>query len=318
MVLAGAELLSRATEEAPPRRTWSAGDTTYQEACPRLGVRLKRGGRYTVDYDFESHGKFQVRYTLDGDRKRHTPLAGMEERRRFLALFGDSMVFGVAVDDDQTIPCHVGNLYPDVAAYNYGEPGCAMPHMWHRLKHEGLDIPQRKGVGAYLYFSFHADRVMGKRGEGRTPWGRNRPGLVLERDGGLRLAGPLPEVYKIRFAWYEWTQNIRLVRSLERPFWSAREADIVAATIIESAALFKEQFPEADFKVLVWSPSYKGARPITEEIMRRVRNAGIEVVYLQKAEPGINQWPIFSDGHLPPETTLRLARLIGDVLHLGD
>lgn len=297
----------------------------HSQPHPVLGVQLKSDwqGKFT-HYFIEE--KFETTVTLDADRKRHTLVVG-PPRDKFFALFGCSMAFGSSVDDLETIPFWIGQKFPQWHPYNFGVPGMATPHMLARIQEGGLkdSIAQQSGIAVYLYFDFQISRIIGGQRDIKT-WDILRPAYDVV-DGELVYLGDMRQGHPWRMWWYDFTwEHSRIVRRhLNMPLgarYSYHDAEVVAATIRESARLFLQQYPDSEFVLAVYRepdgpPGYR-----VDDIMALVEASGIRVIDLWNASLGTpfscDTWRWHVDGHMRPETTQKAADLLGYTLDLAD
>jgi len=94
------------------------------EPHPILGYRPAPNQRATRRRTQGSAVLYDVVYTIGPAGWRvSTPPGPDAPRSRFIAVFGDSFVFGSGLQDHETLPVQLATLAPDHRAYNFGVPG---------------------------------------------------------------------------------------------------------------------------------------------------------------------------------------------------
>lgn len=306
-------------QPAPPSRDYAKPlNGSFQEQHPKMGVQLKAGGVYDVEFTFPEEAPYIARYTLDADRKRHTPVADPNPRDRFIAVFGCSMMFGTAANDNETVPYYLGEQFPAYHPYNYGEPGCAVPHMLHRLESGKLDLKEEKGIGVYVYYYFHMSRMIFTQREDKA-YQLPRPAYRYEANG-LHYEGTLREAHPWRAWWYDLSWHSRVYRKhiSSIPLYTTHDAHTVGALIVESARQFNLQYPDSEFVLALWQIPGTGIGWRLPDVRDFVARHGIRTVDLCDAAvvDQLDQWEWFADGHMKPATAARFAQNLGHKLGL--
>lgn len=126
----------------------------------------KPGIRYTQILKDE----FKVEYVIDAFGRRSTPSLA---RPKFAAFFGCSFVYGVGVTS--TLPMEFSKV-SSFQTYNYGFGGYGPPGILRRLETHPLaqEIPQKEGVGIYVFIDDHVRRTVGSMRYWGT-WGSYLP-----------------------------------------------------------------------------------------------------------------------------------------------
>lgn len=270
----------------------------------------------TQIFNFEN-GTHTVRYTLTEGRYRYTPVENPELRDKFIAFFGCSLIFGTAVEDNQTIPAYIGKYKKDYMPYNFGKPGGALQHTYHQLIHQDLSeqIKEKKGVFIYLYPDFHFRRIIGGI---PSPLMTVDSLCVMLENGSLVEKGTFRDVMPFRWYFYEllrhtntlWYLNITFPLNAPQPeHW-----DLIASLFAKSATITKEKFPESKFIIAFWNASRDES-----EIMARIHTQGIPIECfdldnaITKSGITLHRFP---DGHFFPETNEALAKIILECISL--
>ncbi|OQY36439.1 MAG: hypothetical protein B6243_03195 [Anaerolineaceae bacterium 4572_5.2] len=78
---------------------------------------------YDVEYSIDQYSRREVpglEFRVSGSETSNTK---PETRNQFILFFGGSFIFGEGLNDDETLPAHVGRLAPRYRPYNYGLSG---------------------------------------------------------------------------------------------------------------------------------------------------------------------------------------------------
>jgi hypothetical protein len=83
-----------------------------------------------------------------------------ETRRKYAAFFGCSFAYGHGLEDVDTLPSQFARAAPGYAAYNYGFEGLGPSEILTQLRRIDFrsEIPQRDGLGIYVFISDHIRR----------------------------------------------------------------------------------------------------------------------------------------------------------------
>jgi hypothetical protein len=136
-------------------------------------------------YRSDERVPFQVAINRQGLRGARDAAPHPAPGRRRIAVFGDSLVFGEEVDDDETVPHYLGDRLRDAEALNFGVHGYGLGQMLLRLEDEG--------------FGLHPDHVVAMvmlpgnlLRDARPEFVHPKPVFTL-RDGRLRIENvPVP------------------------------------------------------------------------------------------------------------------------------
>lgn len=137
-------------------------------------------------------------YTIDEDRFRVTPNEHFKKKASsYLALLGDSHIFGTGVADNQTLAEKLSILYPQKYVKNLAYP-TAYPGEILELARSLDRNTLRYESGSSLYFFFEYQLLRNKGGMfNLSSWESIKPAYAIDGDSIIRL-GSFEEVYPTR------------------------------------------------------------------------------------------------------------------------
>ena len=162
-------------------------------ADPRLGAVPAPGGTHVETVRKGNELVFRARYTIDANGRRvvpHSPPIDAAPRSRFLLCFGCSFMFGVGVQDDQTLPASLARRAPEFHVYNCAAGGWGPHHTLALLERGDLrrQVAEEHGMAIYLYLPFHCRRALGSM-RTVTRFGRNGPCYEFDDNGQVIYRG---------------------------------------------------------------------------------------------------------------------------------
>lgn len=283
--------------EEPPRQIQDA-NIGYDNAPSRVVRSLKKSGDRVI---------WDKTYTTDENGLRLTPQVAAPSRNKFLGLFGDSMVYGLGLNDDQTLAHYLAQALPTHNVYNLSIPGSAPNMMLARLQEGKWRKIMREATGTFVYFPIreHVARATGALEMfwmGPTPFYRYTESGQLERAGSLDSAHP----WRRKIYW-----GLQLIQRTVAPNlyfkWprspSQQDFQYVCRLIAESAKTFTKDFPNAEFLV-VDHPHM----PLPDEVSNCLRGQGLTF-----HAPSLERDPshfITDDGHPTAEFNRQFADLL--------
>lgn len=273
----------------------------------QAGSRLVVGDRVVWD----------VEYTTDEFGRRSTVSPASASSDDVAVFFGCSFLFGEGSEDHQTIPSHFCTFAKHLNAVNYGVPGWGTQHMLALLQSGKLParVPGPVSVGIYLYLpEVHEARVVGDMdivnsfGQGFPCFEIGLSGQIL-RKGNFTNARPLTTLFYNLLG----KSHVRARLGLNFPRRTDDHYYLTAAVVHESAAIFRDLFPESKFLVVV----YPGAEEETRTV-QLCRERGIEVLNLRGLfDPRDVAWHHFGDGHPTPAANALVAEAVAQYLAQG-
>lgn len=130
---------------------------------PEFGLKLKPSfeNRSTL----LANGKiiWEATEHIDAFGRRITPARHAAKTDEFIAVAGGSRVFGLGVEDQDTLPNFLQKKAPAYHVYNYGIPA-AGPTLFLKMQLKGRlqsEIPEQRGVFVYVFDFRHESRVFG-------------------------------------------------------------------------------------------------------------------------------------------------------------
>ncbi len=106
---------------------------------------------------------FDVKYTTDSYGRRFTPDKNINNNHKYAVFLGCSYVFGIGLNDWETLPACFNVRNSDYKAYNYGMPGYGTNHLLRLLSTKSFqnEVPERNGIAFYVYIEDHIRRSLG-------------------------------------------------------------------------------------------------------------------------------------------------------------
>lgn len=223
---------------------------------------------------------YTATYTTDSQGRRIVPnSSGREHLQQFIAFFGCSFTFGEGVNDEDTLPNKVAEQMPEYMVYNYGVPGYGPQLMLAMLQSGDIarTIPQRKGIIVYIFFHDHINRAAGRmscaiRAGKHFPCYEICDG-VLERRGNFDTARPT------RLNLMTFLNHSGIVRYfwLDFPPLRSYHYKLTAQIIAESNRLFKSQFDDISFYVLVY-PTVPALNKDPALLFAYLKNTEVQII----------------------------------------
>ena len=92
--------------------------------------------------------EFDVEYVSNEQGFRDTE--SFEPASCGIAFVGDSMTFGIGVENDETFAELLEAQFPECRCFNLGIPGFGVDQMWLALRHFGLELRPKIAVAAFI------------------------------------------------------------------------------------------------------------------------------------------------------------------------
>ena len=105
-----------------------------------------------------------------------------------LILFGDSNIFGVGLEDQETLQYMIVRKMPGYNVYNYAVHAYGPQQMLAQLQDGRLDgeVSSKEGIAVYFFIPYLINRAVGGSG---GPWAFRSPCYYLSQDGQLQRKG---------------------------------------------------------------------------------------------------------------------------------
>ncbi len=261
---------------------------------------------------------YSVTYSTDEFARRITPMNKTPVSDRFLIFFGCSFTFGEGLQDNQTLPYHVGHLAPCYATYNYGYSGYGPQQMLLRLQDPNFAKQIKQHRGIMIYGPAHVARAIGTY-YASTNWAKDFPFYYLDKEQNLARDGNFQTGRPLRSAIYSAISHVRLLDIFFRRYglprkFSEKDIELTARIIEESFKLFNIKFPDsrAYFMLL------PGVDDTDQAVAALLRKAGISILdFSSRQEFQGEGFVITNDGHPTELWNQRLASLIVEELRIS-
>ena len=292
---------------------WYEGGDFYAED-PLLGYKPAENLEIVSRMMREGEEVYSAWYTTSENGWRVTPFDETLPRDQFLLFFGDSITFGLGVDDDQTLPSWAAGLALDFEPYNFGFSGYGPEQMVALLENGVIEpiVEQETGIAIYTYIDEHIARAIGSV-QVFNQWGRLMPYYYLDEDGALVRDGNFSTGRPFLSALYLLIGKSQVVHFLGLDFPAVRDrhVELVAGMIESSRDMLKDRYEDVAFYVLFY-PGYSETAP---DLIPYLETAGINYLdygdLLHLEQPGM--W-IEYDGHPTGEAYEIVAEKLVDDL----
>jgi hypothetical protein len=256
--------------EHPPRRvqSWTITDPFLGHVLPpnaQIAHTTKRGGQLL----------YQATYITDAYHRRITPIDHLEQRHNFLLFFGCSMTFGLGVNDNETMPFYVTQHASHYRPYNYGVPGYGPHYMLAQLQRGDLtkEIKENHGIALYTFIDHHIHRAIGSMGV-YNEWEQHAPFYTLDAHDRLVRKGDFTSGRPLVSFLY-WVMGKSQILHYYNVTFPARIREehirLTARLIAEARTAFHQQFPNAEFYVLLYPGVTRG-----QDLIPYLAQAGIK------------------------------------------
>jgi hypothetical protein len=251
----------RKVDEHPPQ--WVRGSNI---ADPVLGYILPPNAQIVDKTAREGTLLYQATYTTDVYHRRITPIDHLEQRHKFLLFFGCSMTFGLGVNDDETMPFYMAQYASHYHPYNYGVSGYGPHSMLAQLQRGTLakEINENEGIAIYSFIDHHINRAIGTM-RVYNQWAEHAPFYTLNAQDRLIHKGDFTSGRPVVSFLYWVLGKSQILQYYNVTFPpSIREEHIrlTARIIAEARTAFQQQFPHAEFYVLLYPGVSRGQKLI--------------------------------------------------------
>jgi len=264
-----------------------------QEASTQVHARRIKDGRIVYD----------VRYSID--EQRHRPTDGNKPASCTILFFGDSFVFGMGVDDKDTLPNQLlAHMQGRCNGVNYGLQAYG-PH--HTLLMLETVPPARMGSGCVAAVVTTLLPDHGRRARGLYYWARFAPRYELVADERVEAAGRIDRFSGRFTSWAAFRRELIGVlrgsalfdRLYQYP--ELEDADevrytdaLLVALITQAAGIVWERF-HVPLTVIAWDDENGSLKPV----LARLRERGVDAVDKDAllAGPWTPDYLIAGDGH---------------------
>jgi len=289
-------------------------DPEYYQDHARFGYSPKPGVVTSAWKRVNGETVYDVEYAIDGLGRRITPHAETALRDRYLLGFGGSFMFGEGVNPDETLPFEIARLAAGHRAYNYGFHGYGPAQLLARLEEGGLraEVDEEEGELVYLFIDAHVQRAIGSFIV-HTGWAHAAPYYVLDEAQRPARSGSLTSGRPATALVYSLLDGSGLLRWLRADLplqIGSTHIDFTARLLARSRELFREQFGDQRFSVIIYPGSAYG-----ERLALRLAALGVDTLdYSELFDPSGVDYFIREDWH-PSATAYRelAERLVTDL-----
>jgi hypothetical protein len=259
---------------------------SWHIADPFLGHILPPNAHIVYKMVQEGTLIYQATFTTDAYHRRITPIDHLEQRHKFLLFFGCSMTFGLGVNDDETMPFYAAQYASHYRPYNYGVSGYGPHYMLAQLQRGTLtkEMHENGGIAIYTFIDHHINRAIGTM-RVYNDWEEHAPFYTLDahnrlvRKGDFTSGRPLVSfLYWVLgksqiFQYYHISFPVRI---------RAEHIRLTARIIAAARTAFHQQFPHAEFYVLLYPGVRRG-----QDLIPYLAQAGVK--YLDYSH--LIDWP---------------------------
>jgi hypothetical protein len=266
-----------------------------------LGYKPKPNTSHTGIRTVDGKVIYNIKYSTDANSLRITPIDSIKPRTKYAQFYGCSMTFGEGVQSNETLPYYFGKFDSTYRPYNFAYSGYGPHQMLARLetgspkKIAAMDIvKEATGVGFYIYINDHVNRVIGTM----TNFGYNGGNAPYYRReaNGIKRDGLFKDARRIRSWFYEKLSgsNILKLFKIGYPFKITEEDyELTAEVMAESARLYKKQFGNDNFYVIIYPTTVDSSL-----IINLLKQKGVKVLdYSKLFDPTDKKYAIAYDEH---------------------
>ncbi|MGO9672650.1 MAG: SGNH/GDSL hydrolase family protein [Methylocella sp.] len=265
---------------------------------PVIGWGPQRAGRFHSEKSDPRTGAliYSADYTIDSNLLRRTVSA---ESKPTIAFFGDSITFGVGLNDADTLPqSFADTLEPKERVINLAFTGYGPQHFLREIQtglFDGAIGPQPK-LFVFLTTPWHAERTSCK-----ASWVIDAPRYALE-NGEVTFKGACFEGAALRLRQFFWNSAAyRMIFDPDRGKASHDDIELYVRMLLAAVDLAKAKYGVPTLIPFLRSTDeyLRGTGFTNESIIQRLREGGADVldVSLVKEESEGAKISIPGDGH---------------------
>jgi len=217
------------------------------ERIDDLGPVLKKNNYQRSYKSYLGKVIYDVIYSTDGYRRR-TVHKKYTQNNSHIILFGDSNIFGVGLDDNETLQYMFNEILPGYNIYNYAVFGYGPQQMVVLLEKGNLPQEVKSNNGLAIY-SLHTGHIYRAIGSTRTMWAFQYPYYyldkndTLQREGFIKTGRPIRTYIYSKFSKIKKRSNFLKLISSDLPLWiSKNDVHLTSKIIIKAKELYEKQF----------------------------------------------------------------------------
>jgi hypothetical protein len=264
---------------------------------PVIGWGPERAGRFHSEKSDPKTGAliYSADYTIDSNLMRQTLSA---EARPTIAFFGDSITFGVGLNDADTLPQQFADLEPRERVINLAFTGYGPQHFLREMETGLFDaaIGPQPRLLVFLTVPWHAERTSCK-----ASWVVDAPRYALE-NGKVAFKGACFEGAALQLRQFIWNSAAyHLIFDPDRGKASHEDIELYIRILLAAVDLAKAKYGVPTLIPFMRSADeyLRGTGFTNESIMARLAAGGADVVdvSLVKEEAEGAKIAISGDGH---------------------
>jgi len=296
--------------------TWNTPGTHMQK--DRLfGYKYKPGSLAYSTKKVNGSIKDKITYTIDKYGRRGTTVEPPQGRNNYIGFLGCSVVFGLHVNDNETLPYYAGVYSPAYSPYNYGVGGYGPQQMLIRLKETAIrdEIKQRRGIFIYVFIDAHIARAAGSM-KIISHWGKGMPCYIIDNNGKLIRKGDFRTVRPVRTFIYDIIGKSNIARSFKLdwpPGYPEQDILLTYRIIEDSYEAYKKDFGNDEFYVLIFPGSKFGKR-----LIPYLKRCGIKYLDYSGIDFRGKEFKVEGDTHPCPKAYRILAEKLTKDLGISD
>jgi hypothetical protein len=260
----------------------------YYIADPDLGYGPQPGVKVEVRKYHREHLLYDTIYTIGHDGLRQIP-ESLQGEACNVVFFGDSLMFGEGVGDDETLPASVlkgsGGRY---RGYNFGFHGYGPHQMLRTVELGRLDkiVEGQPHVSIYLGIEAHVARAAGK-----VNWDLYGPRYQLSGKRGVEFIGPfhgaayktIHDSFKRSFL-FRFLEDTFIMSGIMSGHFDPADIPLYLAILERTREELASRY-QARFVVLFWDD--REGDTLTDQILQGLREKHFEVIALSQIIPDI-------------------------------
>lgn len=253
-------------------------------------------------------------YSLDRYGFRISPIK--KDATENLIIAGDSNIFGVGCNDDETLTAQLSAKIKQAQLTNLGMAASAPNSFYYFLKNSSLSdiLPDTTKPGVMIYdFNFYLfERIIGSKNF--ISWGENQPAYEVINEE-LKFIGQFKDLWRTKF--YQTINTIdpedKLFKNL--PHLSEGHLELTTKLFIEIKKEFQQQTKKDNSFIISINPFYieKNEYEYIKKLVLLLKKSHIDVMEFQTIQ-NPTQYRYGRDGHLTPSGQKYYAELISEKL----
>ncbi|OGX33790.1 MAG: hypothetical protein A3C36_06295 [Omnitrophica WOR_2 bacterium RIFCSPHIGHO2_02_FULL_52_10] len=224
---------------------------------------------------------YDVNYTIDEFGRRVTIVPGREQRDQYILFMGCSFMYGEGVQDNETLPFHVGRMTTEYLPYNYAFHGLGPFDLLAKLENLDLrsQVQEKDGLLIYLFMDDHVKRVTGAMSV--MKWKGNQVYYAVDHQGDFVRHGSFNTGRSFLTPLYKILLKSRILRyfNVDIPKIGTSHIELTAKVIEAMKNEYQKKFGSEKFYVFIKSKSWIGQRLAEQLDARGIKNFNIESIF---------------------------------------